>query len=765
MSSHVPDPMDADLPDWAYGVRSLVVFSGAGLSTDSGIQDFRGPSGVWTLSPGAQKRSTFQAFMTDPELRVSYWKSRHEHPVWRAEPNAGHLAVASLADSDIDTTVVTQNTDGLHQRAGTPADRVVELHGTMRTSECVACGHRLPTTDVLARIEAGEPTPPCPRCGGILKTASTMFGMTMNPEVYVRAEQAVTTCDLILATGTTLTVEPAGSLCASAVNAGATLVIVNWDPTPYDAIATDIIRDPLGEALPRIVRQLRVAATRPRAAATTSAADTAVAPVARPSTLLRAQARTARLRSRDAELERLTQWCAGTGWRVHLVSGPAEVGKTRLALELADRLTATGEWDVESLAPGAGLPANEWPLLLVVDDAETRREQVAGILAAAQARTSGGPVRVLLLARTREGWWDAVHSEAYTSEELAEPDTTRAAHAEAVQEAAHAYAAALTALGHPCPPQDQAFLDSLADAPHPPGALQTAVLARLVGVTGAEELLVGHELAYLRGSSDAHGLELPAEAVASAAATAVLCGAADEEAAVASLGHIPALDDPAQRLQVARWLRAMYPPAAAGSSYWDESLPDARAEELVVALATPKFLLGTLMETTQEQDRRVLTVLARAADTRPRVRTRLTELLSLLPGVSPMAVDVALSGGYPTPLAEALTALAEKNPALPADLLDAVPPGVTVFGEFPVLLAESLVDAYERRAQTQNGLRGLTKTLIQLAERLADLGRAEQAVEVARRAVQTAARLEDQDDYPARAAQSLRRATELGPLP
>ena len=214
MSSHVPDPMDADPPDWAYGVRSLVVFSGAGLSTDSGIQDFRGPTGVWTLSPGSQKKYTFQAFMADPELRVRYWKSRHEHPVWKAEPNAGHLAVASLADSGIDTTIVTQNTDGLHQRAGTPADRVVELHGTMNTSECVACGHRLPTTDVLARIEAGEPTPPCPQCGGILKTASTMFGMTMNPEVYVRAEQAVTSCDLILATGTTLTVEPAGSLCA-----------------------------------------------------------------------------------------------------------------------------------------------------------------------------------------------------------------------------------------------------------------------------------------------------------------------------------------------------------------------------------------------------------------------------------------------------------------------------------------------------------------------------------------------------------------------
>ena len=193
----------------------------------------------------------------------------------------------------------------------------------------------------------------------------------------------------------------------------------------------------------------------------------------------------------------------------------------------------------------------------------------------------------------------------------------------------------------------------------------------------------------------------------------------------------------------------------------DESLPDGPAEELVAALVTPRFLLGTLMETSREQDRRVLTVLARAADTRPQVRTRLTELLSLLPGVSPMAVEVALSGGYPAPLAEALTTLAEKNPALPADLLDTVPAGVTVFGEFPVLLAESLIGGYEGRAQTQNGLRGLTKTLLQLTERLSDLGRAEQAVGVARRTVETAELLEDPEDYPQRAAQSLRRAGEL----
>jgi NAD-dependent SIR2 family protein deacetylase len=256
-----------DIPDWAFGVRNLVVFSGAGVSTDSGIPDFRGPRGVWTRNPGLQNKRTYQAFMTDPALRVSYWRTRLEHPAWQAEPNAGHLAVASLADSDIGTTVVTQNTDGLHQRAGTPVDRVIELHGTMRTSECVQCGRRSPTTEILARIEAGEATPPCRVCGGIQKTASTMFGQTLDPDVFSRAEQAIRACDLILAVGTTLTVEPAASLCATAVKSGARLVIVNLGTTPYDAIATAIIRDPLGQALPRIAAQLRAAAGASRSAA------------------------------------------------------------------------------------------------------------------------------------------------------------------------------------------------------------------------------------------------------------------------------------------------------------------------------------------------------------------------------------------------------------------------------------------------------------------------------------------------------------------
>jgi len=756
----------AGIPEWAYGVRRLVVLSGAGISTDSGIPDFRGPSGAWTLNPGAQHKHTYRAFLADPELRGSYWKSRYEHPIWRAKPNAGHLAVAALANSDIDTTVVTQNTDGLHQRAGMPADRVIELHGTMHEVICVECGHRSPTANAIARIGAGEAVPPCLQCGGILKTASTMFGQTMSPEVFARAERAVTTCDLLLAVGTTLTVEPAGSLCASAVGAGARLVIVNRDRTPYDGIATEIIRDPLSEALPRIARHL-LAATRSRAEPPSRAPGVPGGSlcVPRPSQLLRAEARTARFRSRAAELDRLTAWCAGAGMRTHLVSGPAGVGKSRLALELAGRLTATGQWDVEFMTPNARFPVSgRRPLLAVVDDAEARQEQVAGILHAAKAGPVAAPIRVLLLARTRDNWRGKLQSEVDTSEELAPPDHVRFGRADAVRDAADDYAGALNAMGFPCPPPDRVFLAGRTDAPDLPGAQQACVLAGLLGLTGrAEDQLVHHELACLQRALDEHELELPAEAVHGAVATAILCGAASENAALTALGHIPALRDADIRMRTARWLRDLYPPAASGQSpYWDGSLPDPLTEELVAAVVTPRFLMGMLMETTQEQDRRALTILARAAATRPGLRKCLTELLSVLPGLSPVAVDVALSGGHPAPLAEALTTLAQ-NAALPAELLEAIPAGTTVLGEFPVLLAESLVEVYERRAEThpESGPRGLARMLIELAERLADLGRADQALAVAQRSVEAAGRLIGQLDYPARAAESLRRAAEL----
>jgi NAD-dependent deacetylase len=248
-------------PGWARGVSRLSVLTGAGISTDSGIPDFRGPSGVWTKNPDAEKLSTYQAYLADPELRRRSWQHRLAHPAWSAEPNPAHLAVAQLARSAIDTQVITQNIDGLHQRAGTPSGRVIELHGTMSGVVCTSCGDRIAMTEALARVRAGEADPPCTRCGGILKSATIMFGESLEPGVFEAAVSAATGCELMLAIGSTLIVEPAASLCAIAVEAGAALVIVNRDPTPYDGVATAVIREPIGTAVPRIAGQLLAASS------------------------------------------------------------------------------------------------------------------------------------------------------------------------------------------------------------------------------------------------------------------------------------------------------------------------------------------------------------------------------------------------------------------------------------------------------------------------------------------------------------------------
>ena len=247
-----------DLPgaaSWLTGVRHLAVLTGAGISTDSGIPDFRGPSGVWTQNPAAEKMATYKAYVSEPEIRLRSWQARLTHPAWTAEPNGAHLAIARIA-GEIDTWVITQNIDGLHQRAGVPADRVLELHGTMHAVVCVGCSVRTGMPEALARVRAGEDDPRCADCGGILKSATVMFGQPLDPNVFASAIAAAEAADLFLAVGSTLIVEPAASLCAVAVRAGARLVIVNRDPTPYDAFATAVVRQPIGDALPAIAERL-----------------------------------------------------------------------------------------------------------------------------------------------------------------------------------------------------------------------------------------------------------------------------------------------------------------------------------------------------------------------------------------------------------------------------------------------------------------------------------------------------------------------------
>lgn len=232
--------------------RRLVVLTGAGISTDSGIPDFRGPKGVWTLNPKAERMSDIRHYVSDPEVRRLSWQSRLAHPAWTAEPNAGHRALVRLEQRGALEALVTQNIDGLHQRAGSAPDRVVEVHGTLHRAVCLSCGRRRPMPEVLARVRAGEEDPPCEDCGGILKSDTISFGQPLDPEVIDRAVQAATAADCLVAVGTSLSVYPIAAIVPMARTAGARLVIVNGQPTPFDAIADAVVRDPIGEVLPAL---------------------------------------------------------------------------------------------------------------------------------------------------------------------------------------------------------------------------------------------------------------------------------------------------------------------------------------------------------------------------------------------------------------------------------------------------------------------------------------------------------------------------------
>ena len=234
----------------------VAVLTGAGISTDSGIPDFRGPQGLWTREPAAQRLFDLSSYLADPQLRISAWQRRREHPAWSAEPNQGHRALVDLERTGRLSAVVTQNIDGLHQRAGQDPDRVLEIHGTIHRTQCVDCGWQGPTAAVLARVEAGEQDPPCTDCGGILKTATISFGQPLRRELLRAAVRVARDCDLFLAVGSSLTVQPVASLPEVALRSGARLVLVNAQPTPYDRVAAVRISRPIGEVLPDLVRAL-----------------------------------------------------------------------------------------------------------------------------------------------------------------------------------------------------------------------------------------------------------------------------------------------------------------------------------------------------------------------------------------------------------------------------------------------------------------------------------------------------------------------------
>jgi NAD-dependent deacetylase len=241
--------------------RDIVVLTGAGISTDSGIPDFRGPQGVFTKNPEAEKLATLQVYMADPEVRRRAWRNRLESPTWQAQPNAGHLALVTLERRGVLHALVTQNVDGLHLDAGNDPGRVIEIHGTMRDVQCMSCGLRLPMSVVLDRVRAGEDDPACEAsttggpCGGILKSATISFGQNLVVDDLERADRAARACDLMLAIGSTLSVYPAAGLVPLAHAAGARIVIVNAEPTEYDPIADVVVRAPISEVLPAIVAE------------------------------------------------------------------------------------------------------------------------------------------------------------------------------------------------------------------------------------------------------------------------------------------------------------------------------------------------------------------------------------------------------------------------------------------------------------------------------------------------------------------------------
>ena len=237
---------------WIDGAQRVVVLTGAGISTESGIPDFRGPQGLWTKNPLAEKMSNIHYYLADPEVRKLSWQSRLASPAWTAKPNAGHLSLVTLEKRQKLHALITQNIDELHQIAGNSPELIIEVHGTMRSFMCWGCGMRGPMPLVLERVRAGEPDPRCRDCGGILKSDTISFGQQLVPEVIDRAMRVAGEGDLFLSVGTGLQVYPVAGAVDIARAAGAKIVIVNAQPTPFDDVADAVLDNPISEVLPRI---------------------------------------------------------------------------------------------------------------------------------------------------------------------------------------------------------------------------------------------------------------------------------------------------------------------------------------------------------------------------------------------------------------------------------------------------------------------------------------------------------------------------------
>ena len=253
MSDASFDPAIASAADLIAEASRVVVLTGAGISTDSEIPDFRGPQGVWTKNPGAEKMATLQHYLSDPDVRKRAWQSRRSSPVWYAEPNQGHRALLRLEELDKLDLLITQNIDGLHQKAGSNPNRVVEVHGSIRDVVCLTCDFRAPMEHALDRVDAGEEDPDCVDCGGILKSSTISFGQSLVASDLERAEMAARSCDLMLAIGTTLAVYPIANVVPIAKSLGASVVIVNGEATEMDGLADAVVRGSISDVIPQIL--------------------------------------------------------------------------------------------------------------------------------------------------------------------------------------------------------------------------------------------------------------------------------------------------------------------------------------------------------------------------------------------------------------------------------------------------------------------------------------------------------------------------------
>jgi NAD-dependent deacetylase len=234
----------------------IVAFTGAGISTESGIPDYRSPGGVWEQ----RNPPTIGDFMNNPETRRAYWERRKtSYPELRdKQPNAGHLALVEMEWQGYLLGVITQNIDGLHQKAGNTADHVIELHGTAHRIRCMNCGRSWDAEVIQERLYAGEVEPNCEVCGGMLRAATILFGEQLPPEAWERALALAQQCDLMLVIGTSLVVSPAAKLPEVARQAGAKVAIINRMPTPLDNIADLVVAGEAGQTLEAVVSSLEL---------------------------------------------------------------------------------------------------------------------------------------------------------------------------------------------------------------------------------------------------------------------------------------------------------------------------------------------------------------------------------------------------------------------------------------------------------------------------------------------------------------------------